>query len=395
MRVLVCPEYLAVDQFDAVKLAAAVRRYGYEITFYAAPGRLSESLKKYGIPWIEAPDASANKRGWATRLNRIVHEYEIDVVHGYGWRPCLQAAFTIGLRTPLLMSVSSLGVPPFLPQHLPLVVSNPNLVSELKNQGRDVRLLEPAIDMSDRRPERSAARSPWNIGEAEVVVSIITTLSTDLEKLQGVLTAMRVVDELAVDRPIRLLIGGDGEGFEVVSDRARLVNQKHGRTVIQPVGFVDDPGGLYDAADIVLAMRSSAISAMSFRKPVIVFGEGGFWRLLDERGAESLSADGFFGRGGAGSSDLSYALAQVLDDGGRRRELGSFGRKFVEHRYSSDKAAKSLAGIYMDTAVRQRHLSRTTKSLARSVFATARFYSAMRLGKAIDREKWARAGAVL
>jgi len=58
------------------------------------------------------------------RLNALVRERQIDLIHAYEWLPGLEAACGPHLRmgTPVLSTVYSVEVPPFVPRDLPMIV---------------------------------------------------------------------------------------------------------------------------------------------------------------------------------------------------------------------------------------------------------------------------------
>lgn len=396
MKILVCPHQMGMggSQLNAVEMAVAVRRHGHEATVYAPPGILTSALEDTDIPWIQAPDSSVQPGKWTTRLSQVIRNAGIDLVHAYEWRPCLQASFAGRLRTPVLMSVMAMDVPRFLPRHLPIVVGIPSLERRMRTEGRTAYLLEPPVDMQRHfTRDVAGAREKWCITGQEIVISAVSMLTTDLEKLQGILSAIAVVDRLAQTSPLRFLIAGDGEGLETVRNRAEQVNRRHGRTVIQPVGFQIDPVSVYEAADIVLGMGSSAIKGLAHGKALIVQGEGGFWRVVDESSAHGFLDGGWFGTNGAGARDLLAGLSDLMGDKQERIRLGDFGRNLVEARYGLSQAATALSGIYVETVMRPRHLGEVTVSLARSAATSARYFATMQVGSVVEREKWARRGA--
>lgn len=400
MRILVCPHQLGMggSQLNAIELASAMRRYGHRPVVYAAPGVLTEVLRDTDLDWVEAPSPQASGLAWSRRLAQVAREVGADLLHVYEWRPSLQAAFSSGLRIPTLMSVMAMGVPPFLPTHLPITVGTPALQRRMLDQGRHAHLLEPPVDLDLHRPAgaagRAAARARWGIPEGAVVISAVTMLTTDLEKLQGILQAIRVVDRMAGTRPVRLLIAGDGEGREAVERRAAAVNAHHGWTVVQPVGFQLDTTTVYEAADIVLGMGSSALKGLAHAKPLVVNGEAGFWRVLDEDSAAGFLREGWYGTGGAGTPDLALALGRLAGSPELRLRLGDLGRDLVDRRYGLERAAEQLAAIYVDTALGRCTRGTVVRSLARSAATSARYYTASRFGSVVAREQWAREGAI-
>lgn len=400
MRVLVCPHQLGMggSQLNAIEMASAIRHYGHDPVVYSAPGVLTEILRDTDLDWVQAPAPNAPGLAWSRGLAQATRDMRADLVHVYEWRPCLQAAFSSGRRLPTLMSVMAMDVPPFLPTHLPLVVGTPELQRRMLAQGRNAHLVEPPVDLglhhSAGPASTAAARQRWGIPEGALVISAVTMLTTALEKLQGVLDAIRVADRMAATRPVRLLIAGDGEGRETVERRAAAVNAHHGWTVVQPVGFQLDTSSVYEAADIVLGMGSSALKGMAHAKPLVVHGEAGFWRGLDEDSAPDFLDTGWYGRGGAGIGDLARALERLAEDPAARHRLGRFGQQLVEGRYGLDTAAGQLASIYVDTALSRNDRGAMVRSLARSAAGSARYYTSMRFGSVVAREQWAREGAI-
>lgn len=397
MRVLVCPHQMGMggSQLNAIEMASAMRHYGHEPVVYSTPGVLTEILRDTGLEWTEAPAPDAPGLAWSRRLEDVVRSRRIDMLHAYEWRPCLQAAFGSGRQIPLLMSVMSMDVPRFLPTHLPIVVGTPELLQRMAAQGRKAHLLEPPVDMDHYRSRDVAgARARFGIPEGALVISAVTMLTTSLEKLQGVLEAIRVVDRMAATLPVRLLIAGDGEGLDAVQRRAAAVNARHGWTVVQPVGFQLDSAPVYEAADIVLGMGSSAIKGLAHAKPLLVSGEAGFWKVLDESTAAEFLHAGWYGRGGAGIRDLARGLELLAGSPALRARLGAFGRELVATRYDLDRAAGHLAALYVDTVLERQPRAAMVRSLARSAATSARYFSSMRFGSVVDREQWAREGAV-
>lgn len=302
-------------------------------------------------------------------LGTVVERDGVDLVHAYEWQPCLDAAFRTGVlrRTPVLVSVLSMSAPR-LPRGLPIVVGTPALAARQRETGRTAYVIEPSVDMiANQSRDVPAARARWDIDADEIVVSTVSMLSTEREKLQGVLSLMAVVDRLSADFRIRLLIAGEGEGFEQVCRRAYRINERRGREIVQPLGFQADPGQVYDAADVTIGMGTSAISAMAYGKPLIVQGAAGFWQTVRPDTAEQFLYRGWFGVGGAGDRDLEAALRPLLDDVDQRAALGRFGRDLVGYRYSLTRAARRLAALYAEVGTDPLRVQRMSRSVPRTV----------------------------
>ena len=401
MKILVCPHHMGMggSQLNAIELAGKVRELGHEVVIYAPDGVLVSMVRDLGIPYAEAP-APGNAKQWRLKLNRLIEEHRIDVVHAYEWGPSLAASFSAGIRnsTPVVASVMSMHVPEFLPRHLPIIVGTPALASELAWQQRTAFLLEPPVDVqANTTVDAAAARRKLGIADGELVVSVVSMLSTELEKLQGILSAIALVDRLAEEHPVRLLIAGDGDGMAQVRERAWEVNKAHGRIVVDALGYLEDPRPAYAAADIVLGMGTSAIKGMAHAKALVVQGEAGYWKTLTEQNAEHFLSNGWFGYEGRGVADLEAALLALFFDPDLRVRLGAFGRSLVESRYSLERSANELAKIYFDLLAHRGSTSAGTRarSLLRSAIEVSRFRTAMKSGAPTEREKWSHSGVEL
>ncbi|MPQ99436.1 glycosyltransferase [Modestobacter sp. I12A-02628] len=356
MRVLVYPHLMEIggSQLNAVELAARVQQAGHEVVVVGPDGALVPRARALGLEYLQLP---VPHRWPAPRnvaaLTSLVRRRGIDVVHGYEWGPALELAYGphLLLGTPAVTTVLSMDVPGFLAPHVPLVVGTRDLVAEARLRYAEVHLMEPPIDteLNAPGPDRAAARARFGVGPGELLLSVVCRLTPDLEKLQGVLTAVQVVGELARSRPVRLLVAGDGPGLDDVRAAAAQVNAATGAPTVVVTGGLLDPRPAYDAADVVLGMGSSALKGMAFARPLVVQGHTGFWRLLTPATEPLFAAQGWYGAGdGDGPAALRAALAPLLDAPGHRAELGALGRGLVTERFSLTAAAAALDQLYRD-----------------------------------------------
>lgn len=384
MRILVYPHELAMggSQINALELAGAVRDLGHEVVVFATSGVLVDKVRRLNLEFVEAPPRKYGVDPATIRsLTSTVRDREIDLVHPYEWAPSVETAFGPALRygIPAVMTVLSMDVPDFLPRHFPLIVGTHALAAEEALRRTRIQVMEPPVDTEHNKPSAvSDARRKLRIPSGHVVISVVGRLTTDLEKLQGVETAIRVVDGLSERRPVMLLIAGDGGGLPAVSAAAQAVNRRHGREVVQVHGNVSDPRPLYEAADVVLGMGSSALRGMAYAKPLIVQGTAGFWMLASPETAPRFLRDGWFGHGGGGAGDLQQILTVLLDDDEVRLNLGAFGRKLVEERFGLKQAAVRLEATYRSLLLAP-PAARTNSSLLRTGYEVAKFRAVMNL----------------
>jgi glycosyltransferase involved in cell wall biosynthesis len=273
------------------------------------------------------------------------------------------------------MTVLSMDIPDFLPRHLPLIVGTPGLAALETQRRGNVHIVEPPIDTDYNRTRGAeASRQKLGINEQAPVIGIVGRLTTDLGKVDGVFGAIRVVDRLAARwQGLTLLVAGDGEGAARVQEAAAKVNRRHQRDVVMVLGNILDPRPIYDAADIVLGMGSSALRGMAYAKPLIVQGRSGFWVTAGPETSSQFLTDGWFGDTGSGDAELEQELRGLLENPARRAELGAYGRELVENRFSLNRAAQRLLSIYRCELSKPHRPVATAGSLVRTAAETAKF----------------------
>lgn len=358
MRILVYPHDLGIggSQINAIELAGAVHRMGHETIVFGRPGPLVEKIRGLGLEFVAAPNMGRRPSMAATRaLGELAERRRIDVLHGYEWPPSLEC-YLAARRLPGVSAVStvmSMAIAPFIPKHVPLTVGTHQIAETEVALGRSaVTVLEPPVDLDANRPGLELAqeelRKIWGVADGAYVVAVVSRLAREL-KLEGILSAMDAVASLPAAMRVCLLIAGDGPAGAEVSERADQINIRTGRRTVVLTGELADPRAAYDMADVCLGMGGSALRALAFGKPLVVQGEAGFWELLTPSSLENFLWQGWYGVGGGqsgGASALRQILCDILPAERLRAELGAFGRRVVEHRFSLGHAAEAQLDIY-------------------------------------------------
>jgi len=358
MRIVVYPHSMEFggSQSNAVDLATALRKRGHEVLVFSPPGALVALVAERGLRHEPAPRPRRRPSPAVMhRLCDVAGEFNADIVHGFEWPPALEAVFGPERRLgiPAVCTVMSMSVAPFLPRWLPLTVGTRKILHSVITERPDTILLEPPVDTEHDRPgDRDSAKHALGIDPGTPVVTLVTRLAPEL-KLEGILAAITVVGTLNADRPVRLVIAGDGPARAEVAAAAARVNTAARAQVVVLTGALADPRPVYDAADVSLGMGGSALRSMAFGKPVIVQGERGFWRLLEPDSLPGFLDQGWFGIGDsadprAGEATLEGILRPLLADPSRRAELGGFARHTVESGNGLPAAAARLERFYAD-----------------------------------------------
>lgn len=378
MKVLVYPHSMELggSQLNALELAAAVRDRGHEVLVYSEPGPLLLRVRELGLEHVPRRSSSIRPGpGTAVDLAGLVHARGIDVIHGWEWPPILEgfAAAALRPRVALVGSIMSMSVAPFIPSGVPLTVGTERIrrASAPTRRG-PVTLLEPPVDTEANRSGLAdgdtTTGSPDGTGPSMRIV-VVSRLAAEL-KLEGLLTAISVVGELALERDVELVVVGDGPARTAVAQATEQANAGAGRTSVLLTGELADPRAAYDCADVCLGMGGSALRALAFAKPLVVQGEGGFFEMLTPGNVDQFLANGWYGVArrdpAQARAHLRAQLEALLDDPELRRTLGAFGRELVEDRFSLHVAAATLEELYRATLASPGARLRTTVDAARS-----------------------------
>lgn len=361
MRILAYPAMMEIggSQLNCIELAGQLSRDGHEVVLYAPHGELNAVAEQQGLEVVRSPcDGRWPTIGGLRGLVQLVQARQIDVVHAYEWGPSVEAALgPYGLLgVPMITTVLSMDVPHVIPLVPPLIVGTAELAAE-QAPVRTTHLAEPWIDTVANRPGAvDAPREHFGLQPDDFVLSIVCRMTSALEKSHGVRAAIEAVRLLhhRSDRvnPVRLLVVGGGEELPGIRDLAGQVNRASGTDLVIVTGPLLDPRAAYDAADVVLGMGSSALKGLSFAKPLIVQGTGGYWEPFGPETVGVFDHQGFFGEGRskgatAGAASLLDVLDPLLSGTAETRQVqGDFGRRFIESRFSLSAAAAAHLEIY-------------------------------------------------
>ncbi len=355
MRLLVAPHSLEIggSQINAIDLAAGAADAGHEVVIYGEPGPLVEYVESRGLEFVAARAPRFRPApSRIAQLTRLTRRRRVDLIHAYEWPPCLDAYFGAHLigGVPLLCTVLSMTVSPYVPPSVPLIMGTEALSDEARRRHRaPVWTLEPPIDTVADSP--SANGSPFRraLGVADAAQLVVTVSRLALElKLDALTDAIDAVDAIDGELPVTLLIAGDGPARAALRARAERVNRRCRREAILFSGALADPRPAYAAADLVLGMGSSSLRAMAIGKPVIVQGERGFSEVFEPASYDYFIRHGFWGIG-SGRPNAQRLAAQMRDlllDGKRRGELASFGRETVAARFSLERGTGLQLDVY-------------------------------------------------
>jgi glycosyltransferase involved in cell wall biosynthesis len=359
MRVLVYTHTMILSGIlNAVELAAAARDRGHEVIVLSKPGPLVDTVRQLGIEHI--PRIEDTRRtpspGAVAQLTRLVRRRKVDIVHAWEWPPTVEAFAgpRLCLGTPMVCSIMSMGVAPFLPHTIPLTVGTQDIARHAEDAGfSSVTLLEPPVDVVANSPayDSSSFRAEFGLDNGPLL-AVVCRLAHEL-KLEGLLAACDAVGELGhAGMKVQLVIVGDGPARREVEEAAAAANKRSDRRAVVLTGQLTDPRPAYSAADAILGMGGSALRGMAFAKPLVVQGERGFWELLTPDSSSVFLRQGWYGVGSdrdgraAGALKLRWILEMLLNNPDTIARLGDYSRTLVVERFSIDHAAAVQEDLY-------------------------------------------------
>ncbi|MBQ1703468.1 MAG: glycosyltransferase, partial [Oscillospiraceae bacterium] len=306
------------------------------------------------------------------RLNRIIKTEKPDVVHAHARIP----GFLIGIirkfrKFPFVTTAhwvfESGGALGFLTNWGEKTVAVSEDIREYlkKNYGvrdEDIFVTINGIDTDKFSPETdgSAVRREFNIPDSSPVISHVSRLDESRALAARVLISS--AERIAAMLPgAVLLIAGDGDCFDELSEKSKAVNARLGREAVVMAGARTDVASFVAAGDYFVGVSRAALEAMSAAKPVIVAGNEGYLGIFTpERLAEAVETN-FCCRGCPETtgerlvSDLEKLINMPRPE---LERLGDYGREVIKERYS--------VGRMTDDNLRAYRAARMPKSIVMS-----------------------------
>lgn len=379
MRVVVFPHDLDMggSQMNAIEIAAASRDLGVEATIFGRPGALNTRIDELGLEFVEAPRFRFRPTPDVVRaLHKTALEREASVIHGYEWPPALESYLASAMlpQTVAVSTVMSMAVAPFIPKSMPLIVGTEQIAANERSAGRArVEVLEPPVDLAHNVHPPAADvdefRGRHGIAREDFLLVCVTRLAREL-KAEGLLTAIRVAGTAPSSWRLKLLVVGDGPARAEVQEAAAMANNNANNNVVTLTGQLLDPRPAYASANAVLGMGGSALRGLAFAKPLIVQGEKGYFRLLDENSVQDFLWQGWYGVGSPDSNAearLSGILKRLIDNPQLLASLGQFGHHLVQNRFSLSSAARRQIQIYESALSELESRSRVAAGALKSV----------------------------
>jgi len=211
-----------------------------------------------------------------------------------------------------------------------------------------ITVLHNAIDPSwaaGARESGGALRAELGIAADRKIVLIVGRLSREKDHL----TLLDAIASIRAQGTIvpHLLMVGEGPERPRIEERIRTLNLAAHVTMTGQALSAQPYYGIADAA--VLSSRSEGspnalLEAMAARVPVVATAVGGVPEMVTDRETALLVSPG-------DREGIARALSAALTDRGMAESLRSLAHRLVEDRYSPERRARALCGIYGELLV--------------------------------------------
>ncbi|MGE4276520.1 MAG: polysaccharide pyruvyl transferase CsaB [Lawsonibacter sp.] len=353
-----------------VELSKELRDRGHEVVVVSNGGVYVPEITAAGIRHYRAPmhrRSLSDMRQAKAILRDVIRQERPDIVHAHARIPAfLCGRLQKSMGFPLVTSCHGVyqvsGALRLLSNwgNHTLAVSEDirdYLIQQYNIPPQQITLTINGIDTDKFSPAVSgeAVRQEFQLGTAPVVAHV-----SRLDQ-ETVWTASQLVELApALDRKVpgvRLLIVGGGDAYDELCSRAAEVNRSMGRDCLVLTGPRTDVGALVAACDLFVGVSRAALEAMSACKPVILSGAQGHTGLFTPELLDKAVDTNFCCRTDPVSTEehlLADCLAALALTSDQKQELGKYGRRVVQERYSVHRMTDDCLAVYAQVR-RRRH----------------------------------------
>ena len=346
-----------------VELSLALQRRGWEVLVASNGGVYEKTLEAHGIRHFHVPahTKSPHKMRQAySALEQIIRQEKPDVVHAHARIPALlcgllhrrmgfpfvTTAHWVFRVNPLLRLMTNWGqqtiaVSEDIREYLIRCYDLPVNQIHTTVNGIDTKAFSPEVSGDKIRQE-------FQIPADAPVVTCVTRLH-ESRALSAALLVSGAPKLAAAIPGLRILVVGDGERLEQLSQQAEHVNQTLGYPCVIMTGGRTDVAQLIAAGDLFVGVSRAALEAMSGGKPVLLCGNEGYCGLArEEKAAENLESN-YCCRGSRMPTeeelvaDVQKLMAMTPQ---QRTEIGNEGREIVKRDFSLDTMAQDCEAAY-------------------------------------------------
>jgi glycosyltransferase involved in cell wall biosynthesis len=322
-------------------------------------GRMAEGR---GFTYIEVLDRGKVDFKCITELNRIVRDYDIDIIHGHDYKTDI-LAYVLGLCNPHvhLISTSHGWITNTLKGslykwiHLRVLRRFKNLIavseatkSMMSASGitsKKIKVIYNGIDCNYWcfNGQKPTLKKEWNIPDNAFVIGTVGRISDEKDYITFLKIAKTVTDKI---NNVYFVIVGEGKQNE----RERLVEFADTldiRDKIVFAGYRSDLLEVYSTCDIFLmtsiteGLPNTMLEAMSMGVSIVSTNVGGIPELVEEGKTGFLFDIG-------NTANLAEKIIYMITNRALRESLSTAGRERIEKVFSFDRRLHIIEKYYAD-----------------------------------------------
>lgn len=377
MRVLMATMQLDIGGAEThiVELSKALARRGVEVFVASNGGAYVKELEESGIKHFDvALHSKALSSVWNAyrKLERIILDYKIDVVHAharipgflcgllqkkYKFRFVTTAHWVFDTRFPFNLLTNwgdrALAVSDDIKKYL---------VDNYSFDPDNIRVTINGVDMEkfSEKTDFSDVAKEFGFGEGKTRIVYVSRMDTDRSFAAHML--IEAVPYLIKEIPnLEVVIVGGGNDFDKIKAEADKTNETLGSRVIITTGGRTDINKFVASGDVFVGVSRAALEAMAERKPAIIAGNEGYIGIFDRDKLQIAIDTNFCCRGCEMTTmeGLRDDLLKVLSPNSKeyREHLGNYSIETVKKYYSvetmADDALKMYISIIKDSKINQ------------------------------------------
>ncbi len=339
---------------------------GHQVTVISSGGRLAALLPRIGVRHLTLPSVSDPLTAISaiSVLARYLRREKPQVVHAHTRRTAFLCHILLAMFDfPLIVTAHAMFSHRFPLNRLSFFPRATVAVSVDIQKALSRNFSVPTEHITVIPNGIDTERfCPRHVGERPLTVLSVSRLDSECAHTARLLCAAAPLFVQKTERPVRILIVGDGDAFSEIQAMAERTNRALGNSVVELLGGRTDVHRLLNECHIFVGVSRAALEAMSSARPVILSGDEGYLGIVDQRTLSAARRGNFCARGYKPAT-VTHLLNDLLYLAGlspsAREELGVWGREVVRKFYSAEAMADATEALYRRERARFRDSRRS------------------------------------
>ena len=346
-----------------LELAKGLTRAGHKVQVISEGGIFVNELEKHGIPHIFAPLSSKKPKDILTSyktLRKLFSEEDFDIVHSHARIPSvlihiLKPKFRFGFVSTLhfAFTKNTLVKKFTVWGQKCLVVSEDlkkHLIRNSRMKNKDITVTVNGIneqDFANTTPDEAVMQELGLRSDSKKIVCVCRLEKGNCDSAYMLLQRAEEINRKL--RDVQIVIVGDGDAYEELSEKASAINRRLGKNTVVLTGKRNDVNKIISLADVFVGISRAALEAMAAGKIVVLTGSYGHLGVLTEKEFEAMKLSNFTCRGLEAPTDQKVARAVCdayrLDKATKEQTISTL-KQAVLTEYSADRMTEDALKVY-------------------------------------------------